>query len=232
MLKTKNDTNGLSQQLTRGSSIYQNLSNKFYNRIPKIPSHGQYNITVCSEKKFVWFRVAKVCTRYLFKEFKSNELLLEAEHAQYCRYPIDTLGDFYKFAFVRNPWDRLVSCWRNKVVDSNHFGFDEKSYSRMQEFTTFVEYVEEQKLHLGDPHINLQCNLIDLNAIDYLGRFETFDEDVGYVFDQIKLVQQSKEKVNSGKNNTPFKEYYNAHLVDQVARIYQKDIKIFGYEFE
>src|SRR5262245_19376649 len=109
-------------RLSRMSRVLQGLY-RGMSRVRIIPSAGPYNLTVSHERKFVWFRVAKVGTRTILNHFLDRGVRLDAEHASDVHYPPRAYADYFKFAFVRNPWDRLVSCWADKVVASNLFGF-------------------------------------------------------------------------------------------------------------
>lgn len=112
------------------SNAYQ-LLYRFHIPIRPKSSSSRCDFTICHEKKFMWFRVAKVGTRAILAHLKRNRVELAAGHANnvYCLPP--HFRDCYKFAFVRNPWDRLVSCWLNKVVNSNCFNFSKSTYVRM-----------------------------------------------------------------------------------------------------
>jgi len=200
--------------------------------IPFLPSHNKYNLTVCHEKKFIWFRVAKVGTRTIYDVLKNSDIYLDAEHPFNCYYPKSLYKDYFKFAFIRNPYDRLVSCWKNKVLKNNYFGFSDKILMEMQNFAQFVDFVANQDIEKCDPHIRLQSKLIDLNEIDYLGKFENFEIDLSHIIKVLKINNQSINRMNSTKNRKHYSEYYNEKLRMKVGNIYEKDLIIFSYDFE
>lgn len=228
MLKTKL---GKEYELTRLSNLYQSLSRLVYRKLKKIPSQQRYNITVCNERRFVWFRVAKVGTRTIFNELENNNIVLDAVHPMSVHYPQNLYKNYFKFAFVRNPWDRLCSCWRNKVIDSNYFKFESKELEIMQDFNNFVNFVEKLKIESCDHHLRLQSKLVDLNNIDYLGRFETFSEDLVEVFQNLNINTNEISKKNASKNPKHYHKYYDDKLAEKVYKIYKNDIKIFNYKF-
>lgn len=207
---------------------------KFYKIIcmmPFMPSAGRYNITLCHERKFIWFRVAKVGSRTIFNHLKESGVHLDVEHGRLLRYPVRAFDEYFKFSFVRNPWDRLVSCWKNKVIDSNLFRFDDASLEKMQHFGNFVEYAAQLNVDTCNRHLRSQSSLIDLNNIDYLGRMETYADDVNYIFAKLGLNNREIVPRNVTAGRKPYREYYSEELAEKVSRIYRRDIQIFGYRF-
>jgi hypothetical protein len=154
------------------------------------------------------------------------------ERAGRIHYPVRLYADYFKFAFVRNPWSRLVSCWQNKVVDSNvEFNFGAAELKRMQDFEAFVDFVASLDINKCNSHLRLQTVLIDLNNIDYLGRMETFGDDVNHIFRILGLNEKQVVPKNVTSNSKPYQDYYSQDLAAKVAQIYRKDIQMFGYRF-
>lgn len=205
---------------------------RFVRAIPFIPSAGRYNMTISHQEQFIWFRVAKAGTRTIFNHLKESNAQLDVEHANWLHYPVNLYGGYFKFAFVRNPWDRLVSCWRNKVVGYNFYKFSDSELEEMKKFENFVNYVSKLNINKCDRHLRAQSALIDLNRVDYVGRVETFDDDANYIFQQrLGLPEKEIVRKNVTSNKTDYRRYYNEPLAEKVAHIYQKDITIFGYRF-
>jgi hypothetical protein len=231
MIRTENTEGGFSQKLTRSARLYQKTSRLFVRHFPYAPSQQKYNITLSHEKKFIWFRVAKVGTRTIFDVLHRADITLDAEQAMFCHYPVEAYRDYFKFAFIRNPWDRLVSCWLNKVVENNYFGFKESDRSAMQNFANFVNLLSEIDINECDQHIRLQSRLIDLNNIDFIGRFENFERDLGTVANRLGIEPIQIRKLNTNRGDKHYSQYYNDKLIQIVADIYQRDIHLFSYNF-
>jgi len=181
--------------------------------------------------KFVWFRVAKVGTRTIFDVLQKANLSLDAEHAMSCHYPINDYKNYFKFAFIRNPWDRLVSCWKNKVIDENHFHFSQEELLKMQKFENFVNFVSEQNISKCNHHLRLQSKLIDMNNLDYLGRFENFREHLKGIMKIIGIPDIKISRINESKDRNGYMSYYDEQLIQKVAEIYSRDINLFSYDF-
>lgn len=221
---------GSPSNLTRASRLAQ----RAYGRIARmvvVPSERSYNLTISGSHRFVWFRVAKVGTRSILAHFTNNGVELDVEHAMAVRYPVNLFRDYYKFAFVRNPFDRLVSCWHNKVVETNYFNFDPESHQRFQHFGEFVDFGARYDLRAGDPHLRLQRNLIDLNAVDFLGRYEAFPADLAKVCERLGIPAAEFPRINASQGRVDYRAYYQQGLVDRVAAAYDLDLEVFGYDF-
>lgn len=200
-------------------------------KMPFLPSSRRYNITVCHEKRFIWFRVAKVGTRTIYYHLRESNVHLDAQHPYNIHYPIKLYGDYFKFAFVRNPWDRLVSCWHDKVGNSNYFKFSEAELTDMRTFVNFVNFVSGLDIENCDPHLRLQCRLIDLNHIDYLGRLESLRSDLSKIFHILGIPLENIEAKNVSSDRVHYHTYYDKVLIEKVYQIYRRDIQIFGYDY-
>jgi len=213
-------------QLTKTSWGYQKFS-AFIAETAIHPSDIRYNLTISDKSKFVWFRVGKVGSRTILDIFRQANIELAAEHTHNIYYPVNIYKDYFRFAFVRNPWDRLVSCWRDKVVRRKYFGLSEGE----NDFESFIDYiVANVDLETGDSHLRLQSSLIDLNHIDFLGRFEKFKDDLTEVMNILDVNAVIKKR-NASPRKADYREYYSEQTKDKVAKLYKKDIQIFNYEF-
>jgi len=231
MIKTLKQAGTNSRILSQESQDYQQESRNFLSSFPYLPSESPYNVTICHEKKFIWFRVAKVGTRTIFDVLNRADIKLDAEEPFNCHYPVKLYKNHFKFAFVRNPWDRLVSCWQNKVIKKNAFNFPEETYPQMKSFNNFVNFVAQVNINNCDNHFRLQSRLIDLNHIDYIGRFENFENDLKTVLTKLDIKDMTIDKKNATVDRKPYQEYYNEELKQRVARIYARDINLFSYKF-
>lgn len=96
---------------------------------------------------------------------------------------------YYKFAFVRNPWDRAYSIYR-------HFGF--QAYMG---FEYFLEYVLKRDLWRKRYwFVRPQCDFVlDESGefcVDFVGRFETIESDFRHVAQVLNLNSDMLPHVN------------------------------------
>ena len=230
LLRT-NPAVGRSLELTRGSKIYQAYGALVHRYWPVLPSDRSYNISLSHDRRFLWYRVAKVCTRTIFAALDEGGITLDADHPMGCYYSPKRFRDYFKFAFVRNPWDRLASCWRDKVLDRNYFNLTPSQRQSLNQFEAFVDWVSTKDLEACDRHLRLQCRLIDLNHVDFVGRFESFENDFRAVATRIDLPLSKIPHENVSASLPRLIDIYDDQTIKGVADLYARDIAIFGYDF-
>lgn len=182
-----------------------------------------YNITSSNQHQFTWFRTAKVGTRSILNalkakvEFDINDTLVH--------YSPEAHQDKFKFAFIRNPWDRIVSCYADKVKK-------ELLYQPCwgKDFDYFVNWVSEKEMKYTDMHIRPLHHLFPVDDIDYLARFENFAKEYDYILNQ-KLGLDCVMIWRNKSKRTDFRDYYTDALVDLVGQIYKEDIALGDYTF-
>ena len=142
-------------------------------------------------------------------------------------------NDYFKFSFVRNPWDRMLSMSKHgefygSVVEDGKINVNEY----MQRFPN-VEIDHRSKSK--DENIKPIENAVYLNILneelDYIGRFENLQEDFNKVCSIINCKTKLLHKQVNNKKHKHYTEYYDDETRQIVAEIYAKDIELFGYEF-
>ncbi len=188
-------------------------------------SKKKYYISYCYHHKALWFRVYKVATRTINHHLKEESPKGSYIYSSAVGYIPAMFKDYFKFAFVRDPKDRLFSAWKQKVVEQNYFNFSPEQHQSMQEFSNFVQWVSLLPITTCDEHLRAQTSLIDLNNLDFLGRFENFSNDFQYVAKKIGLSQYKPTHLN--KSKVPKNTYeINPETEKLIKKIYEKDYRI------
>lgn len=144
---------------------------------------------------------------------------------------------YFKFTFVRNPWDRLYSAYnylKNGGWDENDRLWAEKHWADIATFEQFVlEWLTPERL---DAHLHLRPQhyfLLDWRGkvlVDYLGYFETIDDDFSII--AAKVNPNASLTHTNASPRGGYQEAYSDQARDKVGRLYKRDIDLFGYEFE
>jgi hypothetical protein len=152
------------------------------------------------------------------------------------------------FAFVRNPWDRLVSCYRDKVrgeaEDFTGFaasgvahclaGFD--VFTADMSFEDFVHAVAAIPDDAADDHFRSQHTYLTNSsgevAVDFVGRFENLDSDLSKVAGLTGLpLDLPLPRLQAVGRPRRYADFYTAATRNAVARRYARDIELFSYRF-
>jgi hypothetical protein len=168
---------------------------------------------------------------------------------------VENPDDYFKFAFVRNPWDRLVSWYtmideaRKGVADGTAEPMTRRLIKKNNLFKyvlrcgpTFDEFVKNctEKQWMGNGYYSFTFNqlryLTDKNGevlVDFIGRFETFAQDISHVFDMLGLEASQLEIPHENRSaHSHYSEMYTPETREIVRKRFRRDIEFFGYEFE
>lgn len=168
---------------------------------------------------------------------------------------------YFSFAFVRNPWDRVVSFYK-------HLGF-----ANIVDFKTFAldilpNRIWRQKHWFVGPQSEFILDNEGKCLVDFVGRFENLQEDFAQIAQRIDLPQRRLEHVNQSKafqktisnwkllcrqamirptqvgrhawrqafgrietRKRPYEDYYDAKTEEFVASLYRDDVELFKYRF-
>jgi hypothetical protein len=133
-------------------------------------------------------------------------------------------SSYFKFAFVRNPFDRFVSYCAFITRAEGHFQRQPQDVMR--------HYLQQQPLG----HILFQPQHSFVTApdghllTDYLGRVEQMQQSYDEIAARIGIPARPLEKINTSSRRN-YRDYYNQELIDGVAKLYARDLELFGYEF-
>lgn len=142
----------------------------------------------------------------------------------------------FKFAFVRNPWDRLVSLYY--YFRSNRT-YKKRYISTIKDFDFFCKNLHVPTIGFYNVKGLSQCNnqadwLLDKDGrllVDFIGRFENLQEDYKKVCDIIGLKPIRLPHLKKTKRYH-YSVYYNKETKQIIADRFKKDIGMFNYDFE
>jgi hypothetical protein len=200
---------------------------------------------------------------YLVQDFKniSENLRFEpppphlraSDYLKYGFVDKSTFSEYYKFAFVRNPWDRIVSEYKFRR-HSHRYDFKTFLFHHFPHPSWSDEYchILPQYQFIFDSQENL--------LVDFVGKYENLKHDFNIVCKKLGISPTNLPHTNKSKSiirefqNTPmeilknfrdifsiryrknnfrhYTEYYDNESEEFVRELYKKDIELFDYDFE
>tara|TARA_B100002019_G_C21250449_1_gene590837 strand:- start:69 stop:2060 length:1992 start_codon:yes stop_codon:yes gene_type:complete len=136
----------------------------------------------------------------------------------------DVWQNYFKFAFVRNPWDRMVSCWKNRGKKFKSFPEFLSAYPYESKNHNLIWHTLPQLTHLS----NLDGEIM----VDYIGKFENLQEEFDTALNELNLPSITLPKLNSSSHDHYSNYYETSEQIDFIYRIYQQEIDMFGYKYE
>lgn len=153
------------------------------------------------------------------------------------RYYYDLPNDFsgFKFTFVRNPFARTVSCYRNKIEgreESKLRYFKVIGLEKDYGFETYVKSISAIPDEWAERHFATQYFQVYKQGkciVDYIGRFENLFEEYEVIRQKYGLEELEHKNASTRYD---YRDYYTEELVELVYRRYKIDFEVFGYEDE
>lgn len=141
-------------------------------------------------------------------------------------------NSYFKFVFVRNPWDRLVSMYHRRLnflsLHSKYKKVD--GHLNLNSFDEFIKACHPKKGPLRSQSYYILNHAGNI-GVDFIGRLENYEEDWQKVCEKLNVGNILLPHLNKSSHEEYWK-YYNKDLIEIVAEKFKKDIKLFNYKFK
>jgi len=183
-------------------------------------------------KKFIFIHTPKTggtsITEFFSGVGRKDPLPLE-HHITYeqCLKEKPEIKDYFSFAFVRNPWNRVVSSYHDTTIL-------ERTTEKTLSFKEFVKQTLPHHLSKKPEHNTIHyfpCYYFLGDDINFIGRTETIIEDFTKIQKILSLEGNLPHARNSSRKEKEYRNFYDVETKQIVEELYIKDIEEFGYEF-
>jgi len=137
----------------------------------------------------------------------------------------------FKFTFVRNPWDQVISAYffRTKNIHQKKIKLSFEQWIRKASEDPSILSPVIRKLFKNGQR-GWITNDQDKIIVDFVGKFENLSDDWKHICQQIGL--EKELKLYNSSQHQHYSYYYTEETRKIVAAIFQKDIEMFNYTFE
>ena len=189
--------------------------------------------------KFMFFdspKTASISTKRTLKKYvdilgvdavddKKSRYYHHVENSVIQKEFVDIWDSYFKFCFVRNPWDKIVSHYFFSRYGSEfvHNTFD---YAK----TTFEDFVENHVMNENDCML-CKKQSVWYSGVDYIARYENYEDEITNIFNLLKIEDTPViHNINKTQHNH-YEKYYNDRTIMMVYEKYKDEIDYLGYEY-
>lgn len=138
--------------------------------------------------------------------------------------PDQVFNLFFKFAFVRNPWDWQVSLYHYMLQNSEHRYH--KLINSMKDFSEYLEWIVTEEKKLQKDFVTDHDGKI---IVDFVGKYENLVEDFDYVCKTLNIPASLPHLKKS--KHSDYRKYYDDKTKRIIEEHYGEDIDLFKYRF-
>lgn len=136
---------------------------------------------------------------------------------------------YFKFAVVRNPWSKAVSEYNWYLRYGPKCSFKEWVFS-LRHRIMINDLIHRREIGHNIPQYKFVHNANGECLVDQVLRFENLNRDFEKLATDCNWdVKLRYEDTTKSSKSRDFREYYDADCIDEIERLYYKDIEIFGY---
>lgn len=196
----------------------------------------EYDLNRCLTNSIVYMQINKVATRSIFDVMWSSPIIVpDHAYAGPIYYSdISNIPIKFMFAFVRNPYDRMVSAWKYAIMKN----------LCTDNFEMFIDKVENCEYD-GMIYITTlpQWRFISNNGqkidVHWLGRFETIQEDWKCLADilekqfSVKVLAKTLRNINKSRTGEDrnYQQFYTDSTKRKVEKYCYKSFNLLHYDF-
>jgi hypothetical protein len=139
--------------------------------------------------------------------------------------PRPVYDGLFKFAFVRNPWDRIVSRHAHLLRSTNRHRHH--LVKRMKNFEDFIAWEIKRASAYQFEYVTASDGR---SIVDFVGRYEQLSEDFSKVCARLGIKAELPHANVS--EHRDYRSYYTPETRELVAQHFRRDIELFGYTFD
>jgi len=214
---------------------------------------------ISKDSKCIFVHIPKTAGTSIEKMIQGERYIKGwSSHQKIYEYQNDNkFNQYFKFSFVRNPYERILSVFNYykhkgnnkeliyqpkkilnyfyKKMTTNKI-FDIDISKRMPHaFDKFCELHIKEKLDFyGRNALDTQISFLKINnniEVDFIGRFEQLEKDIAYIKNYLGI-KASLGHQRKTKSRLHYSSFYNEFSKKIIKEAYGEEIELFKYRFE
>ena len=149
------------------------------------------------------------------------------------------LRSYFKFSFVRNPYDRIFSAysflrsWESPDRDFNSLIKSFESFSQFVNSNCFTNTIAPDNMFF--PQTHWLCSDMNGVSMDFIGKVEDVTNHLSQISDKIKVKALINEKQIQILNGSIFENQkiaINSKDIEKIINVYESDFIYFKYDLD
>lgn len=133
------------------------------------------------------------------------------------------------FMITRNPYDRIVSCWKNRIVEMKRMGTNPELIGLG--FKDFIKKIHKIPDDMADEHFRTQTWYYNLCPIDNLKVIEINDIPNNKYLEDIVGHKYNVPVMKKSNRKKDYKTYFDDETIELVKERYANDLVNFNYSY-
>lgn len=190
-----------------------------------------------TDYKFIYVGVPKTGTTSIESHIKTKYKIIphcHKKHAPICLHNEKYL-DYFKFGFVRNPWDWVVSWYLYATDEFQRPVRDQMSLKAwLYKENNCSDYIPKTVRCCYQPLVpqyKFLCNDQGDLMMDFVGRFENLQYDFDRACERAGIFKCKLEFKNKTQISRSYVDYYDSETKELVSNLFEKDVDLFKYSF-
>lgn len=218
------------------------------------PPQKKPRVWLLEKEKIGYIRIRKVASssinhcliQHLARDNNQQDIIIdkaihkaaEAKYSSHIPHSVirrDLKGEYFLFAFVRNPLSRAWSVYKNKVNNPKRAGkthvLSNREFYFGMDITEFIDVIAKLPDDIIDRHLRSQSwFLCDKQGLlpDYIGKLESFDADWEFLSNKYALPKPKHQ--NRTDTSVKLSDICPPASMKKLIDRYAEDIELFGYQ--
>jgi len=153
----------------------------------------------------------------------------------------DAWQKHFKFAFVRDPYDRLISAWKMFSQGMDNTVWEQPAQHRGISLASFMDIVVDDSIGYGAKRETVEEKIRHhtipqthpfncLSYADFVGRFESLEDDFAAVCRRLEIPFDGLPKMNKSRVGKARNEPLDRSIRIRIREFFREDFEQLNYE--